>query len=648
MTLRRILLLVGCALALLPICGGLLTVWLVRDLGDLARSLYDNEIIGITYINKAQEHFEHYVLTETRDRPSVQQMIMCAGIAAERAVGSESRAQSKIIEAMANRLLDAEPPEAARLIEPIRETFETALRNFYADGLAARDRAEAAEDRSLWRIGLITAVITVIAILFSIVIWRTVIPPLRRAVAVADAIAAGRLDNQIEAAGASEPIQLLRALGVMQTAIMDNINALERAADETTRANQAKSSFLAMMSHEIRTPMNGVLGLAESLLEEAMPPEQRRIVKTILGAGSTLMQLLNDILDFSKLEAGRLEFETEAFSPAEVVADVVSLLGSRASAKGLALTSSVPPDPHLIVAGDVGRVRQVLVNLTSNAIKFTADGSVGITLDAAMAGGDRDLVWTVSDTGIGIPADRIVTLFADFVQADRSIARRFGGTGLGLAISKRLIDQMGGSLTVSSVSGLGSTFRVRLRLPVARMPADAETGSEDNVAGLTSWLRGRAAPFRILIAEDNATNQLVLSRYLAIDGLELEIVSNGREAVRAATRAIPDLILMDIQMPVMDGLPATRELRALGGAFTRLPIIAVTANAYAEDIAACREAGMNCFVSKPINRGQLFAAIQQEAGRGPVAARPLPGRPRKLSDAGLIIPHTEGTATNQS
>lgn len=376
-------------------------------------------------------------------------------------------------------------------------------------------------------------------------------------------------------------------------------------------ANRAKSNFLAVMSHEIRTPMNAVLGLANTLLETPLNAEQRQSVVTIQSAGDSLLEILNDILDFSKLEAGRVEFEAIAFSPGNLIHDVISILRPRALAKGLAIRDEEEPLVPSAVVGDAGRIRQVLLNLASNAVKFTAKGEVKIIAKClATAEGRATIEWTVTDTGIGIPANKIGSLFAEFVQADTSINRRFGGSGLGLAICKRLIEQMGGEIAVESVLNQGSTFRFVLTLPLAEAPA---TASEQNDLSLYAELKAQIAALkrslRVLIADDNPANRLVAAKMLKEFDVQTNQVADGAEALNAATRFAFDVILMDVRMPEVDGLQATRAIRAHGGSLAAVPIIAFTANAFEDDVNACAEAGMDAFITKPVRKRELVAVI---------------------------------------
>jgi CheY-like chemotaxis protein len=366
-----------------------------------------------------------------------------------------------------------------------------------------------------------------------------------------------------------------------------------------------------MMSHEIRTPMNAVLGLASTLLETPLDDDQRNSVIAIRDAGDNLLGLLNDILDFSKLEAGPIAFEAIAFSPQALVDNAVSIIGPRASAKGLAIRkvneAALPP----ALTGDAARLRQVMLNLLSNAVKFTEAGEVVVAI-RCLARDEKHatIEWSVSDTGIGIAPERIKDLFVDFVQADNSINRRFGGTGLGLSICKRLAEQMGGEIKVVSEPGKGSIFRFKLKMPIAEEAALAEHDDHERLfkdLRLSISKLGRA--LRVLVVDDNATNRLVAAKMLKEFDVRIDVACDGAEAVAAASQSSYDAILMDMRMPEMDGLQATRAIRARGGPLADVPIIAFTANAFADDATACREAGMNDFLAKPVRKRELVAVI---------------------------------------
>lgn len=398
--------------------------------------------------------------------------------------------------------------------------------------------------------------------------------------------------------------------------LRENQAALIEARKDAEVASAAKSEFVATISHELRTPMNGVLGMAGLLMASELNEEQRQRVGRITESGQVLLSLLNNILDVSKIESGVLELENVNFSPRLMLDSVTALLESPAQQKGLTLTTDIAPDVPKVLVGDLARIRQVIFNLVGNAIKFTADGGVSVRMtQGPMKNDGIDLRIDVTDTGIGIPAEALNLIFEKFSQADSSTNRKYGGTGLGLAICKDLVGMMGGSITIDSVPGQGATFSFNVECARANPGTAADADMSDYETPGSSAPIGRRA-LRILVAEDNVVNQEIAIATLEKAGYVVDVVSDGAEAVEAVKSFPYHVILMDIRMPVMDGLAATREIRALPGVEANVPIIALTADAMLGDEQEYLSAGMNSYASKPFDPDKLFATIEALARPG--------------------------------
>ncbi len=462
-------------------------------------------------------------------------------------------------------------------------------------------------------LGVVMSLVALVAmVLVGLIVEFLVLRPGKGLQQAAASLAMGDYLTETPRGGSYEIRQLIDTFTDMRAEIRRSQEHLRQARDEAESASRSKSLFLATMSHEIRTPLNGIIAVAHMMKKMPLERKQAEFLGTILRSANHLLAVISDILDFAKIEAGKLDLAPVAMRPGELFAEMNQLLLPLAEARGIAFDQVCGAPADLVVYGDADRLGQVLLNLCTNAIKFTEEGSVTVSCTAKEVTDEgATLVCSVRDTGIGMSSQVLNRVLERFIQGEATYARRFGGTGLGLSISKQIVALMGGALEVDSVEGEGSEFRFEVRLPVVEVQAPASKPVQlcPMVTEMPSLASG--LPLRVLVAEDDQITQSIIDNILKMADHEGILARNGQEALDACENEAFDVVLMDVHMPQMDGLEATRRIRALGGLYSDLPIIGLTANASNESRQECLAAGMSHYLTKPMDPDDLIELLDE-------------------------------------
>lgn len=458
-------------------------------------------------------------------------------------------------------------------------------------------------------VGIFTGLVSIIVLFVGLgspwLLSKKIVEPILKQKSAAEKVGQGDLTIRLPVSSRDEIGELAKQFNKMVSDLSAARDELIASREEAKTANRAKSEFLAVMSHEIRTPMNGIMGMTTLLLDTNLSPDQKEQVLSIRNSADALMNIINDILDLSKIEAGKLELEPIPFDLRKAVEEAVDLFQPLTQQKNLNLILDYSAETPNRLIGDVGRIRQVLVNLLSNATKFTHKGHIKINVEGKKDNSIAQLKMSVEDTGIGIPEDQLDRIFEKFTQAETSTTRKYGGTGLGLSICRELARMMGGDILLTSSIGKGSTFRFTLNLPIDQSPVEIKSKTSINPSEMLQKIS-----IRVLLAEDNVVNQKVAVRMLEKFGCRVDVAANGKEALDLVRKFPYDILFMDCQMPEMDGYETTAMIRQ-DDQCVHIPIIAMTAHSMRGDREKCLRAGMDDYVSKPIKPEDLLTMIKK-------------------------------------